>query len=136
MQERAKYKTRQRELVARLLEENAGRYLTVDDVHAAAAIAGERVGRTTVYRALEAMAQDGRALKAHVPGGEASYRFAEDGAAGQLVCLECGSVFPLDCSSAASFAEHVLDGHGFRVDPARTVLYGRCRDCMEERDER
>ena len=131
MQEKTKYRTRQRQLVEECLAENPGRYLSVDAVCAAIAQDGERIGRTTVYRALEAMAADGRALKAAVPGGEASYRIAEDGAAGQLVCLECGGVEPLDCGTAGEFAHHVLEHHGFKADPARTILYGQCHSCAD-----
>lgn len=135
MPAKTRYKTRQRELVASCLASNAGRYLTIDEVLAFITAEGERIGRTTVYRALETMAQDGSALKASIPGGEASYRFAEESVAGQLVCLHCGNASPLDCHMARDLAEHVYEHHGFQMDPARTVLYGLCQRCMEDAHE-
>ena len=77
------------------------------------------------------MAADGSALKATSPGGEARYRVATGNAAGQLVCLACGRVLPLDCHMVSEFSSHVLEHHSFRIDPARTVLYGFCESCME-----
>lgn len=131
MAEKARYRTRQRELVENCLTGHSGAYFTVDEVLASIKSEGSSIGRTTVYRALENMTAEGKALKACVPGGEASYRITEEDAAGQLVCLECGNVFPLDCHTAADLAEHVLDHHGFAADPSRTVLYGKCAACME-----
>jgi len=133
---RGKYKTRQRELVALCLEQYADTYMTVDRVVATIEASGEKVGRTTAYRALESMAAEGAALKACVPGGEASYRLSNGSAAGQLVCLDCGLATTLDCKTAEGFAHHVLDHHGFEVDLARTVFYGRCGRCRESADGR
>ena len=77
------------------------------------------------------MAQNGSALKAVMPGGEARYRIAGPNATAQLVCLGCGRALPLDCHMASDFSNHVLADHGFRIDNARTVLYGTCAECME-----
>ena len=132
MAEERTYRTRQRELVSACLAEHARHYLTVDMVRVLLTAAGEKVGRSTVYRNLEAMAASGAALKAMAPGREASYRLApEDGEpAGQLVCLDCGEVLPLDCHMVGEMASHVLHDHHFRIEPARTVLYGVCENCM------
>ena len=131
MAERGKYKTTQRQLVAACLADNADLFLTVDEALAIIEKNGNRIGRTTVYRALEGMAAEGEACKAVIPGGEARYRIAGKGAAGQLVCLTCGSVASLDCHEALGLASHILEHHGFSVDPARTILYGTCEKCRE-----
>ena len=131
MQQR-RYRTRQREVVSAYLADNASRYLSVDDVWTGLSSDGESVGRSTVYRCLESMAQEGLALKATAPTGEARYRIASDGSTGQLVCLECGNALAIDCRMAAEFADHVQVHHAFRIDPARTVLYGMCGSCLDE----
>lgn len=136
MSARGKYKTRQRVLVASCLEQYADMYMTVDRVVATIEASGEKVGRTTAYRALEAMVEEGAALKAVIPGGEASYRRSGGSVAGQLVCLDCGFAASLDCGTAEGFAQHVLDHHGFEVDMARTVFYGRCSKCRESANGR
>lgn len=131
MTKRGKYKTKQRALVEECLAANADRYLTVDAVLALLSEAGQSVGRTTVYRTVELLAQEGRALKATSPGGESSYRLASGEGAGQLVCLDCGKALPLDCSMLGELSEHVSSHHGFSIEGARTVLYGHCAACEE-----
>ena len=135
MAARGKYNTHQRELVSTCLTAHADRYLTVDEVWLAVTHVGGHVGRTTVYRNLEALANAGIVLKATAPGGEASYRLKPKGATGQLVCVECRKAFPLDCHMTEEFSDHVLEHHGFKVLPARTVLYGLCRDCVRATDQ-
>lgn len=107
------------------------RYLTVDEVLSAITAQGEHVGRTTVYRNLEAMVAEGAVLKATAPGGEARYRLCPTSATGQLLCLSCGTAYPLDCHMVGEFSSHVLEHHGFALDPTRTVLYGTCKACRE-----
>ncbi len=128
---RGGYKTRQRELVMTCLSENAERYLTVDEIWILAASCGEGIGRTTVYRSLERLVAEGGALKATAPGGESRYRIASDGASSHLLCLTCGRAYPLDCHMVEELTSHVLEHHGFKVDPTRTVLYGTCSSCLE-----
>ena len=129
MAEQRKYKTKQREAVSAYLAQHCERYFSVDDVWSAVSADGARIGRSTVYRCLEAMATDGSALKATTPGGEARYKVAGDSPAGQLVCLKCGQAFALDCHMVVEFSSHVQEHHGFMIDPARTVLYGLCGAC-------
>lgn len=128
-EQRRKYKTRQREAVYAYMAKSSDRYLSVDDVWAGMTAAGSTVGRSTVYRCLEEMTSDGTAWKAMSPGGESRYRIAAEGVQGQLVCLGCGRAIPLDCHMVPDFSAHVLDRHGFAIEPARTVLYGWCGDC-------
>ena len=132
MAARGKYQTRQRKLVSACLQDGVGRYQTVDEVWHAATSTGKSIGRTTVYRNLESMVEDGSALKAVSPGGEASYHLYQNETSGQLVCLECRNAYPLTCHMVAELSDHVLDHHGFKILPARTVLYGICDACRQD----
>ncbi len=132
------YKTEQRQLVATCLEQNADRYQTVDEILGILRSQGSNIGRTTVYRTLERLSQEGQVTKVvGAPGSSAFYRLAtpDDAEQGQLLCLGCGRVFPLDCSMLASFADHVLEHHGFELDSRRTVLCGECADCRRSEEE-
>ena len=129
MAKRGAYRTRQKGLVEGCLVASPDRYLSIDDVLASLHDARESVGRTTVYRNLESLASSGAALKALAPDGQARYRLAPRDGAGQLVCLSCGRVLPLDCTMLGEFEQHVARAHGFSIDVARTVLYGTCSEC-------
>lgn len=140
MVQRATYSTRQRRLIFDLLASRPDTFLTVDDVHAGLVSSGVRVGRTTVYRTLEALVAEGEMAKvADVRGGAACYRLltsrdagASSESRGQLRCTSCGRVIPLDCDMLGAFAHHVEEEHGFSIDVRRTVLYGLCSSCREE----
>ncbi len=134
-QRRGAYRTKQRALIEACLRRNADRYLSVDEVVDELRGAGETVGRTTVYRNLEALTGDSAVRKATVPGGgEARYRLAPDEPSGQLVCLSCGRALPLDCHMLGEFAAHVRSHHGFAIDASRTVLYGVCDACARREE--
>lgn len=136
MQKRHPYNTRQRELIVSLLRENPHAYNTVDETCAALSQMGQHVGRTTVYRTLENLVREGAAAKvADVRGRAAHYRLLDParsdshGPEGQLRCIRCGKITPLDCHMLESFAQHVKDEHGFSIDQQRTVFYGLCSRC-------
>lgn len=129
---RGSYNTRQRKAVQAFLQDHASRYLSVDDIYAMLREQGVEVGRTTVYRTLEAFVGENLVSKATMPdGGESRYRLVEPGheEAGRLVCLDCGRVISIDCAAFQEFSRHVRSDHDFDVDLARTVLYGRCSAC-------
>lgn len=136
MSERGSYNTRQKALVIDCLTGNQDRYLGVDDVLVMLHEAGKEIGRTTIYRNLEALVTSGQVLKATFLKGEARYRLAPGKRSGQLVCLSCGCTLPLDCTMLSDFAVHVQTHHGFEIDSSRTVLYGLCASCAQKNRKR
>lgn len=132
MGKRASYNTEQRRLVMARMDACTGRYQTVDEVFEGLRDAGHAIGRTTVYRTLERLVDEGSVSKViGTRGNSAFYRRldASPEPQGQLLCVRCGRVFPLDCSMLSSFADHVREHHGFVIDQRRTVLCGTCDDC-------
>ena len=129
METRGRYHTRQRELVGLCLSLHPDSYLSVDEVWKLLSADGHQVGRTTVYRNLETLASEGTALKVRGAQGEMRYRQAPVSATGQLVCLSCNRVLPLDCNMLTDFSLHVQHDHGFLIDQRRTVIYGLCARC-------
>ena len=129
------YNTKQRQLISACLTSHGDSYLTIDDVCGLLRDAGVSIGRTTVYRTLEALAAQGQVCKVANTNGQATlYRLAPeaaDEAHGQLCCLACGKAIPLDCDMLRSFSEHVHADHGFVINQRRTVLYGYCQACLE-----
>ncbi len=133
MAQRSTYQTKQKTLVLGCMEAHPDAYLSVDEVCSLLASQGHEVGRTTVYRTLEAAAKQGTLAKVVGKRGDAiryrAWQPTSDGE-GQLYCVRCGEVFPLACDTLQEFASHVAEHHGFAIDRSRTVLYGLCAQCQ------
>lgn len=132
---KTEYSTEQRRLVMDHMDEVTDRYETVDEVYEGLRASGCSIGRTTVYRTLEKLAAEGAVSKVTgARGSAAGYRRLDDEQApqGQLLCIECGRAYPLDCSMLQEFAGHVHAHHGFLIEQSRTVLCGICASCQEK----
>lgn len=120
--------TRQRTAVAHALGE-ADTFRSAQEIHELLRAAGERVGLTTVYRTLQAMADAGE-VDVLRNDGEAVYRRCRSGGHHHhLVCRSCGTTVELAAEDVESWAESVARRHGF-TDVSHTVeVFGVCRSC-------
>ena len=84
--------TRQRGAVGALLGELDG-FRSAQELHAILRERGERVGLTTVYRTLQALASAGDIDVMRPPDGEQLFRRCSRGHHHHLVCRSCGAKF-------------------------------------------
>ncbi len=137
MKERGKYQTRQQEAVAAFLRAAPSGCLTAEEVHARLSASGLDVGKTTVYRAMTRLCEEGK-LRRYAPSGTgeaAQYQWnpcEHDHL--HIRCLGCGLLEHLSCDEVGEFCRHILSHHGFELDEGQTILYGRCKRCAEERE--
>ena len=125
---RTAYQTRQGQQVLEFLQAHPAQQLTAEEI--AAALAESGVARATVYRHLDKLAEAGLICR-HQAEGKACYRYVGE-ACGEhyhLICSCCGKVVHLDCDHLSHLAQHIAADHGFCLDAAQTVLYGRCSAC-------
>ena len=47
-------------------------------------------------------------------------------------CQVCGKLIHLHCEELPELQKHILEHHGFSIDPVRTIFYGVCGQCREE----
>lgn len=127
------YRTKQRVFVEGILRKNAGRHLTVDEIVDMLSLCGTPVGRTTVYRCLEKLIEEGSVQKYVASSGEsACYQYLTDDCCHEhfhLKCTGCGKLIHIECGHIAELSEHIACEHGFKVDKLKTVLYGICEEC-------
>ena len=133
----AGYQTRQKRQILQCLMENAGSALTVDALTDRINAAGHCAGRTTVYRFVEKLASQGQVRKFPQDRGKsATYQYLPHPDACEkhlhLKCSRCGKFIHLDCEILRQMDSHILEEHGFRVDHAKSVLFGLCEDCRKE----
>lgn len=123
--------TRQRIAVLSLLDEVA-EFRSAQDLHGLLRGRGERVGLTTVYRALQALADAGEIDVLRPAGGEAVYRrCAKDSHHHHLVCRRCGRAVEVQGPAVERWADRVAQQHGF-VEVSHTVeVFGLCGQCAD-----
>lgn len=124
--------TRQRSAVATLLSEVEG-FHSAQELHAMLRDRGERVGLTTVYRTLQALADAGDIDVMRPPGGEQLFRRCSNGHHHHLVCRTCGRTVEVAGPAVESWADRVAAQHGF-VDVSHTLeIFGTCQGCATTR---
>ncbi len=88
-----------------------------------------RLGRVSVYRALELLTELGLARKIHRPDG--CHRFARaDSAEGHyLICQACGQIQEFPCDGLEHLVASVGERYGYQVQDHLLQLEGICPDC-------
>ena len=94
---------------------------------------GQSVGLSTVYRQLEKLVSQGKVHKLLTEAGACSQYCDKTRHTDcfLLQCEGCGTIFHMDCSHLGELYDHLLEGHGFAINPRRTMFYGLCRECRE-----
>jgi Fur family ferric uptake transcriptional regulator len=120
--------TRQRTAVRQELAREPA-FRSAQEVFASLRSAGHRIGLTTVYRALQTMADAGEADVLRGDDGEAAYRLCSRGHHHHLVCRDCGATVEVEARPVERWAERVAAEHGFS-DVGHTVeVFGSCARC-------
>ncbi len=125
------YKTKQRELIAGFFRKNTDRQFSINDI-------SDKfygiIGKSTVYREVSRLADDGFIRKYPDSEGGFFYQYAGEHCHEHfhLRCISCGKIVHLDCHMMNGVCEHISDEHDFEIDMSRTVLYGLCGDCKGE----
>ena len=90
------------------------------------------LGKSTLYRQLSRMTEDGELRRFH-EGKRVLYQYAHQhsGCEGHfhLKCRSCGRLIHLACAQVTGLAEHIASAHGFALDLKESVLYGMCESC-------
>ena len=104
-------------------------FRSAQDIHASLRGAGHRIGLTTVYRALQSLADADEVDVLRTDDGEATYRACSSGHHHHLVCRSCGTTVEVEGRAVESWADKVAREHGF-VSVEHTVeVFGTCRRC-------
>jgi Fur family ferric uptake transcriptional regulator len=120
--------TRQRRAVAAALAEFDD-FRSAQEVHEALRAGGDNVGLSTVYRALQAMADAGELDVLRSEGGEAVYRRCSDSHHHHLVCRICGATVEVEGPAVEKWTRSVAAAHGY-ADVSHTLeIFGTCGNC-------
>jgi len=120
--------TRQRRAVSAALAQ-IDDFRSAQDIHEVLRGRGERVGLSTVYRTLQALADAGHVDVLRIDDGEARYRRCSTGHHHHLVCRSCGRTVEVEGPTVERWAERVAAAHGFGEVSHTLEIFGTCADC-------
>lgn len=88
------------------------------------------IGRATVFRTLDALANLEVIERIDLPTGEHAYVGCERAHHHHVVCSGCGRTSEIDDAGLRSIVSDVARRTGYRVDEHRLELFGLCPTCL------
>ncbi|MGY2128384.1 Fur family transcriptional regulator [Blastococcus sp. SYSU DS0617] len=120
--------TRQRSALVALLDELDG-FRSAQELHSLLRERGDSVGLATVYRALQALVEDGQLDVLRSSDGEAAYRRCSPVHHHHLVCRSCGRTVEVSDPPVERWAARIASEHGFADVQHQVEVFGTCADC-------
>lgn len=112
-------------------------FVSAQEIHARLREEGRSIGLTSVYRALQTLAEQNEVDVLRTPGGEATYRrCGSDRHHHHLVCRTCGAAVEVEAPAIERWVAQIAAKHGFRVDAHTLEVSGQCPKCAASGDVR
>jgi len=125
----ARKRSTPREQIHEVFLEQDG-HITADELFAAVRRKHPRVGRATVYRALQLMVQEGAARKVDFGEGRQRYEASRGHPRHfHLICSQCRRSSEFLSSDVEMLLEEVTAARGFDATQTTVQLHGVCQDC-------
>jgi Fur family ferric uptake transcriptional regulator len=89
-----------------------------------------RIGRATIFRTLDLLADLHAVERIDLPTGEHAYVACEPAHHHHVVCSNCGRSRDVDDAGWRAVLRDIERRTGYRIDDHRLELFGRCPDCQ------
>lgn len=99
----------------------------IDDVRA---VIGS-ISRQAVYDTLGVLAEKSLVRRIQPAGSPARYEDRVGDNHHHLICRDCDTMFDIDCAVGEAPCLSADDDHGFEIDEAEVIYWGRCPSCQE-----
>jgi Fur family ferric uptake transcriptional regulator len=121
--------TAQRSLIWEVLVERADRHVSAAEVAAAVSARAPHLHRSTVYRTLDVLVEDGLVLRTDLGGDRSYYELASDHHHHHVVCTGCGSVVHVHDDAVAAAIACVQAASGYVLVAQELTFAGLCPAC-------
>ncbi len=91
------------------------------------------VSHQAVYDVLRALTAAGLVRCIVPPGSVARYEARVGDNHHHVVCRSCGAIADVDCAVGHAPCLTASDDHGFVIDEAEVIYWGRCPECVSEK---
>jgi Fur family ferric uptake transcriptional regulator len=120
--------TAQRLAVLRAVSE--GEHLTADAVAESARAEVGAISLQAVYDALGTLVAADLVRRIQPAGSPALFEARVSDNHHHVICRSCGSIADVDCAAGSAPCLEPVDAHGFAIDEAEVVYWGRCPRCQ------
>jgi Fur family ferric uptake transcriptional regulator len=126
--------TAPRRAVAHLVADQPGHFTSASLVEGARA-RRLGVGRATIFRTIDVLAEVGMIERIDLPSGEHAYLACEPTHHHHVICSSCGRSRDIDDAGLRAVVRDIARRTGYTVEDHRLEVYGRCPACQRrERD--
>ncbi len=123
-----KRSTWQKTAVKEALNASTG-FVSAQELYQALVLQGQKIGLTTVYRALTDLVQVGEADSLASADGETKYRNCTTDHHHHLICRKCGRAVEFELAGFEAAADQLARSHGFKDVSHSIELFGICSNC-------
>ena len=113
--------------ILEILENNAQRHLSAEDIYRELLDAGEDIGLATVYRVLTQFESAGLVTRHNFEGGSSVFELDEGEHHDHMVCVESGDVIEFVNEEIERLQQEIAEEHDFELIDHSLVLYVRPR---------
>ena len=109
--------------IMEILERNADRHMSAEDVYRALLTAGEDVGLATVYRVLTQFEAAGLVQRHNFDGSHSVFEMARGPHHDHMVCVDTGEVLEFFDEDIERRQREIVAAHGYELVEHSLVLY-------------
>lgn len=121
--------TIQRDLVVNAVR-NLKSHVSAEEVYALIHREHPSIGKGTVYRNLNILAEEGEIRKIEIPNGPDRFDFTTREHY-HVRCVKCDRVFDVDMDVIPEIESRIHDTHGIQFLNYDILFKGVCRDCQQ-----
>ncbi len=136
---RTQYRTKQQDLILAYLRTIPSKHFTAEDLKEHFESKQIKLGAATIYRQLDKLVSEGKLQKYLIDEHSATcFEYIEEQCNPleqhfHLKCEVCGALIHLACDELNDIKTHLEKEHGFILNPFKTVFYGTCPKCAQNK---
>jgi Fur family transcriptional regulator, ferric uptake regulator len=123
--------TEPRRALAQLIEHRDGHF-TAEDLLQASRRERLGVGRATVFRSLDILAELGLVERLDLPSGEHAFVACEPSHHHHVICSRCGRSTDVGDAGMGAVLEEAARKSGYVIERHRLELFGLCAECQHK----
>ncbi len=111
--------------ILEILESNATRHMSAEDIYRELLETGEEIGLATVYRVLTQFESAGLVIRHNFEGGHSVFEMDSGDHHDHMVCIESGDVIEFTNDEIEGIQQKIAKEHNFELVDHNLVLYVR-----------